>query len=402
MFIMEIRGFPIAFALMSRKTVKAYDSLFKRLLEIEPQWKPKTIIVDFERAVQMSIKTIFRNTNIRGCWFHSSQALWRKVGELGMIEMCNTNRNVYDIVHMLMALPLLPRDKLMEGFVSVTDFYVQNVQHHLSLENCNAFNRYFQYYKSTWLQGPNADILSVNGVIWRTNNVLEVSHQHLRMHMGNAHQPEPWVFLNGLIAYSSGLLADYNLAIDGIQIREPQRQFWIDHQRNLDLASRLLNEGRYSVMEFLACTKHVTPNFGVVRPPLFIQPIPEVQPVVENQIDAREFILQRWPIVNEQINILHLIHGLDDEDEEDIPRAQPTTPQIVHISLEDLAFEPIVSDKCYICQYSIPTVIASPCKHQGLCAPCHETYTRMPRYRNIPYYRCPLCRGEITTYYIIV
>lgn len=67
--------------------------------------------------------------------------------------MCNTNRNVYDIVHMLMALPLLPRDKLMEGFVSVTDFYVQNVQHHLSMENCNAFNRYFQYYKSTWLQG---------------------------------------------------------------------------------------------------------------------------------------------------------------------------------------------------------------------------------------------------------
>lgn len=97
-------------------------------------------------------------------------------------------------------------------------------------------------------------------------------------------------------------MADYNLAIDGIQIREPQRQFWIDHQRNLDLASRLLNEGRYSVMEFLACTKHVTPNFGVVRPPLFIQPIPEIQPVVENQIDAREFILQRWPIINEQIN----------------------------------------------------------------------------------------------------
>ncbi|KAE9544931.1 hypothetical protein AGLY_000474 [Aphis glycines] len=44
-------GFPIAFALMSRKTVKAYDALFKKLLEIEPQWKPETIIVDFERAV---------------------------------------------------------------------------------------------------------------------------------------------------------------------------------------------------------------------------------------------------------------------------------------------------------------------------------------------------------------
>jgi len=46
--------------------------------------------------------------------------------------MCNTNRNVYEIVHKLMALPLLPvviHNKLMEGFVSITDFYVQNVQH---------------------------------------------------------------------------------------------------------------------------------------------------------------------------------------------------------------------------------------------------------------------------------
>jgi len=92
------------------------------------------------------------------------------------------------------------------------------------------------------------------------------------------------------------------LAIDGIQVREPQRQIRIDHQRNLDLVSRLLNEGHYSVIEFLACTKHVTPNFGVVRSPLFIPPIPEIQPVVENPIDAREFILQRWPIFNGQIN----------------------------------------------------------------------------------------------------
>ncbi|XP_015376918.1 PREDICTED: uncharacterized protein LOC107171199, partial [Diuraphis noxia] len=188
-------GFPIAFALMSRKTVRAYNALFKRLLEIEPQWTPQTIIVDFERAAMVSLKTIFNNVSIRGCWFHSSQALWRKVGEFGMIEMCTGHRGVYDIIHMLMALPLLPMDKVMEGFVSIIDFYSENVENNLQEESCRKFDRYFQYYKSTWLQGPNADILSVNDVIWRTNNVLEVSHQHLRMHMGNMHQPEPWVFL---------------------------------------------------------------------------------------------------------------------------------------------------------------------------------------------------------------
>jgi len=39
-------------------------------------------------------------------------------------------------------------------------------------------------------------MLSVNDTIWRTNNGLEVSHQHLRMHMGNRNHPEPWIFLS--------------------------------------------------------------------------------------------------------------------------------------------------------------------------------------------------------------
>ncbi|CAH1736438.1 unnamed protein product [Aphis gossypii] len=45
---------------------------------------------------------------------------------------------------------------------------------------------------------------------------------------------------------------------------------------------RLLNEGRYSILEFLVCSRHATPNFGVLRPqPLQIQPVnvPQPQPV---------------------------------------------------------------------------------------------------------------------------
>jgi len=70
----------------------------------------------------------------------------------------------------------------------------------------------------------------------------------------------------------------------------------VDDHRNLDLASRLLAEGHYTVTEFLACTKHVTPNFGVVRPMHIAQPLPLIlQPVVENRqpVNAREFILER-------------------------------------------------------------------------------------------------------------
>jgi len=66
-----------------------------------------------------------------------------------MIEMCTRHQGVYDIIHMLIALPLLPTDRVMEGFASIIDFYSENVQNNLPEE----FDRYFQYYKSTWLQG---------------------------------------------------------------------------------------------------------------------------------------------------------------------------------------------------------------------------------------------------------
>lgn len=56
------------------------------------------------------------------------------------------------------------------------------------------------------------------------------------------------------------------MAIDGGFIREPQRHVWIENQRKLDLAMRLFNEGRYTILKFLTSTRHVTPTFGVRRP----------------------------------------------------------------------------------------------------------------------------------------
>lgn len=64
---------------MSRKTESAYSALFNKGLTLVPEWQPQTIIIDFERAAISSIRSIFPNTEVRDCWFHSSQAVWRKV-----------------------------------------------------------------------------------------------------------------------------------------------------------------------------------------------------------------------------------------------------------------------------------------------------------------------------------
>lgn len=94
-----------------------------------------------------------------------------------------------------------------------------------------------------------------------------------------------------MIAYSTGVLIDYRHTIDGVQIREPQRRVWQNHQTNLDTACRLLNEGRYNILEFLTCVRLATPNFGTPRPQYFPAPQPLPAP---------------WPLrVRQQINCKH-------------------------------------------------------------------------------------------------
>lgn len=72
---------------MSRKTERAYTALFNKILSVVPEWQPQVIIVDFERAAIAAIRTIFPYTTIRGCWFHSSQAVWRKVANIGKLTL---------------------------------------------------------------------------------------------------------------------------------------------------------------------------------------------------------------------------------------------------------------------------------------------------------------------------
>jgi len=77
----------MGFALISRKTERAYTALFNKIFSIVPEWQPQIIIVDFERAAIAAIRTIFPYTTISDCWFRSSQAVCRKVANIGKLTV---------------------------------------------------------------------------------------------------------------------------------------------------------------------------------------------------------------------------------------------------------------------------------------------------------------------------
>jgi len=61
--------------------VQVFRSLLASL-STEPQ--VTGFMVDFESAIWKALKTVFTDIAIRGCVFHMTQAIWRKVQERGL------------------------------------------------------------------------------------------------------------------------------------------------------------------------------------------------------------------------------------------------------------------------------------------------------------------------------
>ena len=58
---------------MSRKTTRAYNTIWEFLKEKFPNFDPKVSMTDFERALQNSIVHCFPGIRICGCHFHYAQ-----------------------------------------------------------------------------------------------------------------------------------------------------------------------------------------------------------------------------------------------------------------------------------------------------------------------------------------
>lgn len=70
---------------MSKRTEIAYTALLKKIMSIEPQWKPEAIIINYERALIASIKSVFPSTKIQGCWVYFCLQLFDKLSELSKL-----------------------------------------------------------------------------------------------------------------------------------------------------------------------------------------------------------------------------------------------------------------------------------------------------------------------------
>ncbi|XP_067653191.1 ankyrin-1-like [Haliotis asinina] len=105
--------YPLVFVLMPDRQQTTYARLL-RLLKDKVQelhnrpLQPTRVQTDFELAAIRAIEREFPQAEVKGCFFHYCQAVWRKTQDLGLAVLYKDNPDVQRWIRRAAGLPLLP------------------------------------------------------------------------------------------------------------------------------------------------------------------------------------------------------------------------------------------------------------------------------------------------------
>ncbi|XP_046546596.1 uncharacterized protein LOC124256665 [Haliotis rubra] len=180
------KTYPLVFALLPDRQRTTYCRRFHRLTE-EVQQKlnrilaPASVQIDFEQAAIRAIETEFPAAKVRGCYSHFSQAIWRKVQDLGLAVQYQGDPDVRLWVRRASSLALLPEGDVQDAWVDAMDTTPE-------VDNAQRFN---DYIVTTWVDDdarfPIPQWNHHRNVGPRTKNNLEVFHYRMNKTLPHHH-----------------------------------------------------------------------------------------------------------------------------------------------------------------------------------------------------------------------
>ncbi|EFX75562.1 hypothetical protein DAPPUDRAFT_323234 [Daphnia pulex] len=97
----SVKQVPLFFAPMSSKRAKDYKAVLDTLLNLLPvEPNVEEFFSDFEQAIWLAVRQSFNGrVKMSGCYFHWSQAVWRKLVDIGLgpayRKKCSETRKIY-------------------------------------------------------------------------------------------------------------------------------------------------------------------------------------------------------------------------------------------------------------------------------------------------------------------
>ena len=151
---------------MSNKSTVLYTHVFE-YLKTKMNLYPSKIMCDYEMSMRKAAKEVWTNVQVKGCWFHYIQAIRRKIISLRHLSrFIKINQFAYSTMQMFLHLPLLPIEKIENGFNAIVEF---QLFHDLS-QHFDEFNKYFA---NTWKNKFSFSSLCISNEIHKTNNYIE-------------------------------------------------------------------------------------------------------------------------------------------------------------------------------------------------------------------------------------
>ena len=162
---------PLLFVLVSGRKTHDYKDVLRAVIGLLPsEPRVKRVVIDFERAMWKGFVSVMPEVELKGCAFHWSQAVWRKVQEYSRQQQYMKHTGTLTYIKRLVALPFLPAQHIPAAF------------NHLAQDaGSEPLCRLVEYVRYTWLDStirPPA-AWSVFSLNIRTINDVEGWHRRL-------------------------------------------------------------------------------------------------------------------------------------------------------------------------------------------------------------------------------
>jgi hypothetical protein len=118
--------FPLVYCLTARKTELTYFTIYSEVTRICDQYhfllSPATVMQDYELAAMNAAQRVFPNASIKGCLFHFSQSMWRKINSAGLRDafVDPEDSTIRDSFRELVGLAFVPLEEVGQRFDEVT------------------------------------------------------------------------------------------------------------------------------------------------------------------------------------------------------------------------------------------------------------------------------------------
>ena len=99
---------PCVYALLPNKAGPTYDRLFREIEAHFNRHVPTDKLFDYEQAAMNSARNVFVGVNIKGCFFHLSQNIWRKIQQNELTALYEADDEFVILIRMIASLAFVP------------------------------------------------------------------------------------------------------------------------------------------------------------------------------------------------------------------------------------------------------------------------------------------------------